>query len=137
MGSNVPPNTGILMPQEQLHQLVVALFEKADTSAEDAQLMAKLLVLTDLRGVHSHGTRKIPDYIDMIRQGRVNPQPKVTVISETPTTRVYDGDGGLGHFPCYQGTLWAVKKAKEYGTAAITTRNHRCPCDHRHNHHHA
>ena len=57
MGSNVPPNTGILMPQEQLHQLVVALFEKADTSAEDAQLMAKLLVLTDLRGVHSHGTQ--------------------------------------------------------------------------------
>ena len=124
MGSNVPPNTGILMPQKQLYELVVAIFEKADTSAEDAQLMAKLLVLTDLRGVHSHGTRKIPDYIDMIKQGRVNPRPKVTVMSETLTTRVYDGDGGLGHFPCYQGTLWAIKKAKEYGTAAITTRNH-------------
>ena len=49
--------------------------------------MAKLLVLTDLRGVHSH-VLQIPDYIDMIKQGRVNPRPKVTVMSETDHTRL-------------------------------------------------
>ena len=121
MGSNVPPNTGIRLPQEPLRQLVAALFEKAGTSSADAQLMAELLVLTDLRGVHSHGTRQTPGYVNMMREGRVNPQPNITIVSETPTTRVYDGDGGMGHFPCYQGTQWAIEKAKEFGLHQVFT----------------
>ena len=124
LGSNLPPGSGIRMPAEPLRLLVASLFEKADTSAADARLMAELLVLTDLRGVHSHGTRQTPGYVNMMREGRVNPQPAITVVSETTTTRVYDGDGGMGHFPCYEGTKWAIEMAKKYGTAAITTRNH-------------
>jgi LDH2 family malate/lactate/ureidoglycolate dehydrogenase len=46
------------------------------------------------------------------------------VVSETTTARVYDGDGGMGHFPCHQGMRWAIETAREYGTAAVTTRNH-------------
>lgn len=124
LGSNLPPDSGIRLPAEPLRLLVASLFEKVGTSAADARLMAELLVLTDLRGVHSHGTRQTPGYVNMMREERVNPRPKVKVVSETPTTRVYDGDGGMGHFPCYEGTKWAIEKAKEYGTAAITTRNH-------------
>ena len=30
----------------------------------------------------------------------------------------------MGHWPCYEGTLWAIERAREHGTAAITTRNH-------------
>jgi LDH2 family malate/lactate/ureidoglycolate dehydrogenase len=86
--------------------------------------MAHLLVLTDLRGVHSHGTRAAPGYVRLMLDGRVNPRPNITVASETTTTRVYDGDGGMGHLPCYQGTVWAIEAAKQYGTAAVTTRNH-------------
>lgn len=124
MGSNVPPNSGVRVPAEPLCELVAELFEKAGTSVADGRLMAKLLVEMDLRGVHSHGTRQTAGYVGMMRTGRVNPRPQITVVSETPTTRVYDGDGGMGHLPCYQGALWAIEKAQEYGTAAITTRNH-------------
>jgi len=46
------------------------------------------------------------------------------VVRETPTTRVLDGDGGMGHIPCFRGAEWALAAAKEYGTAAVTTRNH-------------
>ena len=124
MGSNIPPLKGIRVPSSVLSQFIVDMFTEVGTSRGHAERMADLLVQTDLRGVHSHGSHKIIDYINMMREGRVNISPEVTVVSETPTTRVYDGDGGLGHFPCYEGTLWAIEKAKQYGTAAITTRNH-------------
>jgi LDH2 family malate/lactate/ureidoglycolate dehydrogenase len=124
VGSNLPPEAGIRVPPEPLRQLVAAQFEKTKASPDTARLLSELLVLTDLRGVHSHGTRLTPVYVDMMRQGRVNPRPTITVVKESPTTRVYDGDGGMGHIPCYQGTQWAIERAKQYGIAAVTTRNH-------------
>ena len=38
--------------------------------------------------------------------------------------RVVDGDGGLGYFPAYEGTLRTVEKAKSSGIAVLITRNH-------------
>ena len=124
MTFNVPPSTGIRVPAEDMHSLVTALFEKAGTSRIDAEFLARLLVDTDLRGVFSHGTQQVPRYIQMMLDGRVNPCPNIHTVSEMFTTRVIDGDGGLGHFPCYQGTEWAIAKAKQHGLAAVTTRNH-------------
>ena len=114
----------IRVSADALRQLTIDLFEKVGTSRADAELMARLLVETDLRGVSTHGTFKIPDYVRKMRNGQVNPRPTIRVVNETRTTQVIDGDGGLGHFPCYQGTHWAVQQAKEYGTAAVTTYNH-------------
>ena len=114
----------IRVSADALRQLTIALFEKVGTSRADAELMARLLVETDLRGISTHGTFKIPDYVRRMRNGQVNPRPTIRVLNETRTTRVIDGDGGMGHFPCYQGTHWAVQQAKEYGTAAVTTYNH-------------
>ena len=97
---------------------------KAGTSEEDAAHMAHLLVLTDLRGVFSHGTRQTPGYIDMILEGKVNPRPTVRCVDDSPTTAIYDGDGGMGHFASYHAAKAAVKKAKEMGLGAATSRNH-------------
>jgi LDH2 family malate/lactate/ureidoglycolate dehydrogenase len=124
LASNVPPTSGIRVPQGDLQDLVARCFAASGTSAADAELISRLLVRTDLRGVHSHGTQQAPGYTALMRQGRVNPQPRLQVVHETATTRVVDGDGGMGHFPCYEGTVWAIEAAKRYGTAAVTTRNH-------------
>lgn len=50
--------------------------------------------------------------------GRVNPRPKVSVLSQSPTLRVYDGDGGLGHICAVEATQWA----SEWPAAAARTR---------------
>jgi LDH2 family malate/lactate/ureidoglycolate dehydrogenase len=121
---NLPPTSGIRVPPQELRTLVAAVFEKAGTSAADAELIARLLVLTDLRGVFSHGTRYTQSYTQMMLDGKVNPRPLLRPLSQTDTTQVLDGDGGMGHFPCYHGTLWAIEQAKKHGMAALTTRNH-------------
>ena len=121
---NTPPESGIRVPAQDIRTLVTALFEKAGTSREHAEIMALLMVQTDLRGIFSHGSRYTESYVRLMLEGRVNPRPNIQVVSETTTAQVLDGDGGMGHFPCYQGTHWAVERAKEYGTAAVTTGNH-------------
>ncbi|MBI3097206.1 MAG: Ldh family oxidoreductase, partial [Planctomycetes bacterium] len=41
--------------------------------AEDAALLADTLVVADLRGVHSHGVMRVPDYVHKLRVGGVDP----------------------------------------------------------------
>ena len=121
---NTPPAEGIRIPVAVLRELTADLFQKAGTNSADAQHLADLLTATDLRGVHSHGTWQIPGYARLMLEGRVNPRPNIKVTSATTTARVYDGDGGMGHFPCHQAMTWVAETAAEYGTAAATTRNH-------------
>jgi len=121
---NDPPESGIRVPVAEMHRLVAALFEKAGTSQEDAEFMGEILTQNDLRCVFSHGTRQTPGYVRKMLDGDVNPRPEIKVVSESPAALVLDGDGGLGYFPCYQGTERAIDKAKTCGVAALTTRNH-------------
>ena len=121
---NYPPDHGIRIPYDDLEKLIFQLFEKVGMSSEDANLLATILTRNNQRCIYSHGTGQIPHYIDVIKSGDVNPRPKVTTVNEAPGALVLDGDGGLGYFPCYQGTLRIIEKAKVCGVAALTTRNH-------------
>ena len=121
---NVVPKEFIRVMPDAMRGFVSEAFQKAGTSEEDAAHIAHLLVLTDLRGVFSHGTQQTPGYVGMMLDGKVNPRPNVRCIDESPTTAVYDGDGGMGHFASYHAAKAAVKKAKEMGLGAATSRNH-------------
>ena len=121
---NVVPKEFIRVMPDAMRDFISEAFQKAGTSEADGAHIAHLLVLTDLRGVFSHGTRQTPGYVGMMLDGKVNPRPNVRCIDECPTTAVYDGDGGMGHFASYHAAKAAVKKAKEMGLGAATSRNH-------------
>jgi LDH2 family malate/lactate/ureidoglycolate dehydrogenase len=123
---NVPPSSENArhVPPVRLRSYVAALFEAADMPGEDAALLAELLVLNDLRGVFSHGTRQATAYIGHFRAGRLNPRPRVQVLAETPVTLTVSGDGGLGYFPARLAARRVVEKAKDHGLAAAVTRDH-------------
>ena len=121
---NYPPEHGSRLPSGEMNGLIVSLFEKVGMPQEDAALLADILTRNDLRCLFSHGTRQVPYYLQKIQNGAVNPCPKISVVSEAPAALVMDGDGGLGYFPCYQGTQKIIEKAKTCGVGALTTRNH-------------
>lgn len=121
---NYPPEHGIRIPFGDLKELLVTLFESVNTSSEDANLLASILTRNNQRCLYSHGTGQVPYYLQRIKDGDVNPRPNVTVVQEAAASLVMDGDGGLGYFPCYHGTMKAIEKAKQGGIAAVTTRNH-------------
>jgi LDH2 family malate/lactate/ureidoglycolate dehydrogenase len=121
---NRPPLEAVRVAPEPLRAFVAAVFVNVGLSEEDAGLLARLLVLNDLRGVFSHGTRQVPAYVDHFRQGRLNPRPQVRVLSDDGTTVVVDGDGGLGYFPAWRAAHLVAEKCREHGIAAAVTRQH-------------
>ena len=59
----------------RLEQLVTKLFSAAGVSDEDAQFMGHVLTDADLRGVHTHGTRFAPRYVEGLRAGGTKARP--------------------------------------------------------------
>jgi len=113
----------IIVQPEPLREFADALYQKAGMSQEHAKLMAALQVETDLRGVHSHGTRALPGYIRSMLKGDMNPKPEIKVVREGPGFAVIDGDNGLGHPPSTLAMKMAIEKAKSSGIAAAGVHN--------------
>jgi LDH2 family malate/lactate/ureidoglycolate dehydrogenase len=65
--------------------------------------------------VRSHGTRTVNGYTQAFADGKLNPQPDIRLVHETPTAVVLEGDGTLGYWPMVQATEQAIAKAKEVG----------------------
>ena len=121
---NLPPAKFLPLQPDQLRSFSTEVLNRAGVPAEQATLLASLLVTNDLRGVFSHGTRQILAYVDHFRAGRLTAAPEIRVVNESPTTLVVDGGGGLGYFPAHKAATLLGAKAEEMGIAAALTRNH-------------
>ena len=121
---NVPPIDAIRVPVDDLRDLSVTLFTGVGVPRQDAELIAELLIDTDLRGVLSHGTAAVPGYVRAYMEGKLNPTPQLRVLRDEPTTAIVDGDGGLGHLAAARATELAIAKARQTGLGAAISRHH-------------
>src|SRR5579884_2892545 len=80
---------------DSLLDFATALFVQAGLSTEHAATIARVQLEADLRGMHSHGMRAVPTYLDRIRRGIINPRPKLTV-TDLGIGVLVDGDAGPG-----------------------------------------
>src|SRR5918994_6557941 len=65
--------------------------------ASDAEQVAQLMILADLRGSDGHGIFRLPQYVRRIRAGGMNVRPKISVPQQTEATALVEGDNGMGH----------------------------------------
>jgi L-2-hydroxycarboxylate dehydrogenase (NAD+) len=121
---NIPDTDGVRVRYGQLESFVEVAAVTAGLDADRATLLARLLATNSLRGVVSHGAIQITTYARLIRDGRLNPSPRVTVVRESPVSLLVDGDGGLGYFPAHDGTVSLGEKVHESGCGVLVTRNH-------------
>ena len=98
--------------------------QKLGVPEEDAQITARLLVATDLRGVESHGVAHLNRfYARWIRSGVINATPKPKIFSQAPSTATMDGDRGLGFVIGHRAMMEAIKRAEKTGAGFIAVRN--------------
>ncbi|MBT3346238.1 MAG: hypothetical protein HN404_24810 [Gemmatimonadetes bacterium] len=121
---NQPPEQHIRVSHEDLRQFVFTAATTVGLQEDKAGLLADLLSRNDLRGIFSHGTQQIATYAILMRDGTLNNQPELSVVQETPSSLLVDGDGGLGYFAAHDGTQRVIEKAKQTGIAVMATRNH-------------
>ncbi len=93
------------------------------TPKKDADLIAKILIAADLRGIESHGIGRLKYYYDRMKRGQHQTKTNITVVKDTPTTAVLDGNNGLGHVIAHRAMTMAIEKAKKVGIGAVSVRN--------------
>ena len=114
---NRPPEDFVRVDADVLQSFSSQCLERAGLLPEHADQLARLLVNSDLRGVVSHGTRALTGYCRTVSQERVNTRPDITIVQETDTSILLDGDGSLGYAPTMQLTEACIIKAKQKGVA--------------------
>jgi LDH2 family malate/lactate/ureidoglycolate dehydrogenase len=123
---HVPEEDAVRIMPDALRLTVNELFLKMGMSDQDAWRSTDVLLLSDTRGVDTHGvSNMMRRYIEMFGGDFINPVPNWKVIRETPTTANVDCDRGLGIAVIPQVMELAIKKARETGIGAITMSNGR------------
>ncbi len=100
-----------------------SLLQGAGVPAEDASVVADVLVDTSLEGIDTHGISRLPVYLTRIQNGRINPRPRIKVERTAPGLASVDGDNGLGQLVAVRSMQVAVKLAREAGVGAVATRH--------------
>lgn len=107
----------------QLFTFSKNIFLKIGCSDAYASTAAQSLLSADLRGVDSHGVARLSGYIRLWEVQRVTATPKISIVHETPSTAVVDGDRGLGLVVAPFAMQVAISKANHVGTGWVSVKN--------------
>ena len=112
------------MDFETLQRFMTDAFTAIGVPADEAAIVADVLVESDKRGINSHGVNRFkPVYIDRINAGIQFPTTNFEILKETETTAVVDGHHGMGQVIGQRSMQMAIDKAKKYGLGMVAVRN--------------
>ena len=108
---------------DQLYKFTHDMLIKIGCPEVHAQIGAEVLLSADMRGVDSHGVARLSGYVRLWEKGRINTNPNIRMVHESPSTAVVDGDGGLGLVVAPYAMNVAIEKASKAGTGWVSVRN--------------
>lgn len=117
------PEESVHVPVDTLVDFMVLALQKMGVPAEDAKIIADVLITSDYWGVRSHGVAHLKMYYERMQAGLQLPVTDWSVVKETPTTAVIDGGNGMGMVVGYHAMQLAIQKAREFGLGAVAVRN--------------
>jgi LDH2 family malate/lactate/ureidoglycolate dehydrogenase len=106
----------------ELLALTTAIFERCGMAGPDAGLLAGSLVAADLRGVHSHGVLRVPEYVARLTRSGVDPRGRPFVASDAGACLVVDGANSMGQIGAHFAMEQAIARAATTGIAAAAVR---------------
>src|SRR5713226_271706 len=123
------PSTERRFEARELEAFVARAFIAIGLPASDAESVARLMILADLRGSDGHGIFRLPQYVRRIRAGGMNVKPNIYVAQETEAMALVDGDNGMGHLVMRFAARVAIEKAERAGIGWVGVRqsNHAGP----------
>ena len=113
----------VYLEHEILKSFMKDVFIGLEVPEDDAEIIADVLISSDLRGIDSHGIQRCKMYYDRLREGIYNPKTEIEIINDNLTTAVIDGHCGMGHVIAYKAMQMAIEKAKQYGLGAVACKN--------------
>lgn len=109
-----------------LRELGEALLTAVGAAPAQAELVADHLVESGLLGHDSHSVLRLPQYVEMVRSGKVRVDGQLEILRETPWMAQVSGHWGFGAVTATEAMKLAVTKAQAGGFSTVTVRD----CNH-------
>jgi LDH2 family malate/lactate/ureidoglycolate dehydrogenase len=100
-----------------LLETVAAIFGGCGMAPDDAALLADTLVQADARGIHSHGVMRVPDYVDKLTVGGVDPRGRPRVAHERFGAIRVEAGNAMGQIAAAFAMDRAIERARTTGVA--------------------
>ncbi len=107
----------------KLTELVTAIMHGAGCGEGEAATIARRLVDSNLVGHDSHGVLRVARYLDWIKDGTLRPNTAPTLVFDSETIAIVDGNRGFGQVTGEFATKLGIAKASTKGIAMIGLRN--------------
>lgn len=122
---DIPLDDGqeVRLPAAAITELLVKLYVRLGMFQVEAEVVAERQIEADLRGIHSHGSRATPRYIQGMEQGHIDPRGQVLTVKQTPAIAVLDGGRNLGHVATTRAMRMAIDMARAVGSGTVAIRN--------------
>jgi uncharacterized oxidoreductase len=108
------------LPQDRLFAFARDLFQAGGVGADEAAVVARSLVDSNLAGHDSHGVIRVPQYLKALKDGLLKTGVPLTVLRQTPAALACDGNWGLGQVQAHRLLQKLEPLAKAAGVAAGT-----------------
>jgi L-2-hydroxycarboxylate dehydrogenase (NAD+) len=116
------PVDGLAVPVMLLQTWTARLVEQLGTPADVAADVAVVLVASDRRGIASHGTARLPNYVALIEANVMDPAARPERIGGRPALIHWDARNGWGHHAGRIAMDAALEASRELGMAASVVR---------------
>src|SRR5580765_2218254 len=117
------PADGMRMAPAALERWTKALIERLGTPSDIAADVAEILVASDLRGIASHGTARLPQYVALAEARTMDPRARPRKERGRPGLALFNAENGGGHHAGRVAMDDAIERAMTLGTAISVVRN--------------
>ena len=126
MVDEITTSSKVMARHDQLETFCTQVLRKLGVPRNEAEITARTLVTSNLRGVDTHGVLRLPLYAARLKGGAISPSVNLTTEKETIATALLDGHDGIGQVISYRAMEIAIRKAGEAGVSyvAVNHSNH-------------
>ena len=114
---------GITVDSVKIKALVKDIFIASGLDSAASFTVADNLVQAEMRGIRSHGLVQVANYVRLIQQKKINAQPEISIIRESPSTLAIDADFAPGAVAGTFAMKKTIEKALNTGLAVATVKN--------------
>ncbi len=101
------------------------LLQRKGMFAAEAEIVVHRMIEADQSGRSQDGVGSLPDFLDAMDLGDIDPRARLITVTEAPAVAVLDGSTGMGHVAASRGMLMAIEKANVGGIGNVVIRNSR------------
>ena len=113
----------VTIPVTVLEGFIAEIFVRAGCERDEGARVSHHLLSANLTGHDSHGVIRTPRYIQWLQEGKVSAGQKLTIIHETPTHAIVDGNFGFGQTIGPLAVDYGIAKARQHGLSVVGLRN--------------